>query len=228
MNTIKILETQDIKLDHDSLFKSEESRDKYLKMNNEFCSYQNGVLVTDKTVTASAWYKINYKGIVLSFHIRSNFLLKLHHDTNTNLVHNRVMDVIGNEHVISVHEVDDSDYSQLPFLLDHLYHYANSEFDSHLLEIVNTVINDFKQRVHIAVSYYFIDLCFYSFQKCQQKIIEKVVDEKVGCGWENYLACAVDESASHYLHSCLYPEPQYSGSPIDYDIDQIFGLNGAI
>lgn len=212
MSSIKIIETQDISLDHGSLFNSEEARERYVQMNGRHCFYNNKVLTTDKHATAGAWYKIEYNGIPLSFHIRTNFLLKLSHDQKSNVVKTRVMGVVNDtEHCISIHAVDDDLNVDLPFMLDRLYRFHLGEpLNEALIEIANGVLDDFKKRLHTAVNYYFVNLRFYAFEKCQAKIIEKVVDEKIGDGWDNFLACSVDHSASHYISSCLYPEPNYS------------------
>lgn len=211
MATIIVTDTQDIKLDHGSLFNTEEARQKYINMNGEFCFYNKVELTTDKTVTASAWYQIEYNGIPLSLHIQTNFLLKLTHNQETNVVQNRVMGVMNaNEHSLSIHAVDEDFDGDLPFELDRRYHYhIGLTINEEVLEIVDSIIENFKQRVHVAVNYYFINLPFYAFLKCQKKIIDKVVDEHIGRGWDNYLACSVDPSASHYIHECVYPEQHY-------------------
>lgn len=211
MATIKVTDTQDINLDHGSLFNTEEARLKYINMNGKFCFYNNVELTTDKTVTASAWYQIEYNGIPLSLHIQTNFLLKLTHNQETNVVKNRIMGVMnGNEHSLSIHAVDEDFDGDLPFELDRRYHYhIGLTINDEVLEIVDSIIENFKQRVHVAVNYYFINLPFYAFLKCQEKIIDKVVDEDIGRGWDNYLACSVDPTASHFIHNCLYPERHY-------------------
>lgn len=211
MANLKVTDTQDIKLDHGSLFNTEEAREKYINMNGKFCFYNKVELTTDKTVIASAWYKIEYNGIPLSLHIQTNFLLKLTHNQKTNVVKNRVMGVVNeNEHSLSIHSVDEDFDGDLPFELDRNYHYRiGLKINDEVLEIIDFIMENFKKRVHVAVNYYFMNLPFYAFLKCQNKIIDKVIDENISTGWDNYLACSVDPTASHYTYQHLYPERHY-------------------
>lgn len=209
MNKIKVLDTQEIHIEQGSMFNTEDARQKYVQMNGDLCFYNNSSLTTDKSVVASAWYKILYNGIPLSFHFRSTFLLKLTHNLKSDLVQNRVMGFFNNEHVISIHSDEDID-AELPFQLDRLYHYNCGEIiNEQILEIVDFVSRDFQNRLKIAVSYYFINLNFFGFKQCQEKIISKITEQRVDTIWDNFLACSVDHSASHYIHSCLYPERKY-------------------
>lgn len=214
MTKIKVIDTQDINLDHASLFNSIEAREKYIKMNGAHCFFNNVELTTDKLATASAWYKIEYNGIPLSFHINTNFLLKLTHNQKNNVVKTRVMGVANNnEHRISIHAINEDFDVDLPFELDRLYHFhIGLEINDAVNEIIDFIIENFKKRLLVAVNYYFVNLSFIAFSQCQNQIIEKVVDEKIGNGFDNYLACSVDPSASHYIHGCLYPEIQYGMS----------------
>lgn len=206
MNIIKVINTQPIHIEESTLFNTEDARNKYVQMNGDLCFYNRSSLTTDKSVVASTWYNLLYNGIFLSFHLRSTVLLKLTHDLKSNLVQNRFMGYLNNEHVISIHNKS-KDETDLPFILDHCYYHNSGETtNEQCFEIMDLISEDFKKRLKIAVNYSFVNLNFYAFKKCQDIIIGKITEKLVETAWDNFLDCSADHSASHYINSYLYPE----------------------
>ena len=203
---------QAMQLVQESLFSSDFVVKQYLDSNGSHCFLKNGVLSTEKTAFFRSSAEVLIEGVlcILTFEVQQ--LFKFEHDINTGFI--KIKAKSGQfDHARVVVELDNQDeylpvFDEIGFVFNQFYK-QNAECE--LPVILKNMLTETLLKVESAMlaklnRYFVYSVNYQRFKKIEDQIREKVTIEQVEAGWDNYLAMSVDDSASFYISSCLYPE----------------------